>query len=147
MKNALTHNCGESVPDKRSYTAGILVSSHNSVRAAVLATLLQGTEMTGMDSVFSHSTTRLSAVVHTLEKQYGWSIEHRHVQVNAKDGRKVRIMAYSLAQAVIDQAMSAGAGTWIEQVKIARAQQRQAVVFVNELIEGRTSRDMAWESM
>jgi coenzyme F420-reducing hydrogenase beta subunit len=125
MKNAPTHNCGESVPVKRDYTPGMLPRRLNTVRAEVLAALLKGDDMTGMDSVFAQNTTRLSAVICSLEKDYGWPVQRRDLAVHTKDGRVVWIAVYFLHQATIDAAVINGALPWMAAVKTARAKQKR----------------------
>lgn len=107
---------------------GTLPRRKDTVRAAVLAALLESSELTGMESVFEQSTTRLSAVVHALETDYGWSISRRELVVDTKDGRTVSIVAYSLPPATIEQALAMGARPWIDEVKAARAELKQSAL-------------------
>jgi hypothetical protein len=113
MKNAPTQKSGESVRDKRDYTPGTMPELYSTVRAAVLAELLSGQVMTGMDSVFAQSTTRLSAVIYALENTYGWVIQRQDIDVNTKDGRSTRIVGYYLDQATIQEAAARGSRQWI----------------------------------
>ena len=65
----------ESAVEKRNYNPGTLPKRINTVTAAVLAGLLESKELTGLESVFSMSTTRLAAYIHTLSDKYDWEIE------------------------------------------------------------------------
>ena len=123
MKNAPTTN-DESAPNKRDYTPGALPQRHNTVRAAVLATMLESSVMTGMESVFAQSTTRLAAVIHAISTQYGWEFDRREVAAGTKDGRIAWITAYWLPQQTIAKAFEQGARIWVEKVKAARASSR-----------------------
>lgn len=125
MKNAPTTN-DESAPDQRDSTPGALPARQNTVTAAVLAALLESNSLTGMDSVFSMSTTRLAAVIYYLEQQYGWVIERRDFVAGTNDGRESWVVAYWLPQAVIAQAFDlVGARDWIDSVKAARVERRK----------------------
>lgn len=115
----------ESAPDKRNYTPGNLPKRINTVTAAVLAGLLESNTMTGMDSVFKQSTTRLGAVIYRLEREYGWHIDRRDLATGTSDGRIATIAAYWIPQATIAQAFEAGARDWIESVKAARTERRK----------------------
>lgn len=111
--------------DKCDSKPGTLPARRNTVTAAVLASLLESNVITGMESVFKQSTTRLSAFVHRLERDYGWSINRRDVVTGTNDGRIASISAYWVAQSTIAQAFEAGARDWIESVKAARAERRK----------------------
>lgn len=125
MKNAPITNSNESVPDKRDYTPGALPARINTVVSAVVAGLLESNRLTGMESVFNQSTTRLSAVVYYLERKYGWHIERRDIATDTKDGRIAWITVYWLPQETISKAFEAGAREWIDSVKAARAERRK----------------------
>jgi hypothetical protein len=94
------------------------------VVAAVLASLLESKAMTGMESVFKQSTTRLGAAIHYLEHRYDWHIDRRDFATGTNDGRIAEVTAYWLPQATIAQAFEAGARQWIDSVKTARALRR-----------------------
>jgi hypothetical protein len=126
MQNAPTTNSSESAPIKRDYTPGILPKRYYTVRAAALAAMLKGEHLTGMDSVFKHSTTRLSPVIcDALEKLYGWPVNHSEVVTGTSDGRITTVTAYSLSQETIAQAFEGEAREWIVKVNAARAEQRK----------------------
>jgi hypothetical protein len=94
------------------------------VSAEVLARLISGESMTGMDAVFCASTTRLAAIIDYLETAYNWTIDRRDIDVGTKDGRIVVIRAYYLTRAVIRRAFDAGAIEFCRGVKSARAKLR-----------------------
>lgn len=75
---------------------GELPPKSNSVQAEVLSLLLKGRTLTGMESVFKSSTTRLAAHVHILCKKYGWEIEARERATGCNDGRVAYIAEYRL---------------------------------------------------
>ncbi|CAM5539627.1 helix-turn-helix domain-containing protein [Eoetvoesiella caeni] len=115
----------ESAPSKRNYNPGQLPKRKNTVTAAVLAGLLEGETLTGMDAVFGQHTTRLGAVVFWLDKRYGWTIERRDIATGTKDGRVATISAYWLPQATRAAAYEANARNWVDAVKVARAKLRK----------------------
>lgn len=125
MENAPDQTTIESAVRQRNYTPGTLPKRINTVTAAVLAGLLESNALTGMDSVFKQNTTRLGAVVHRLEREYGWCIDRRDIATGTNDGRIATISAYWLPQAMIAQAFDAGARAWIDSVKAARAERRK----------------------
>lgn len=125
MKNAPTANSNESAPDKRDCTPGILPHRVNTVTAEVLAVMLESGRLSGMESVFNQSTTRLSAFVCHLQKHYGWHIERESKVVDTKDGRTPQIIIYWLSQDSITAAFEGGAREWIDSVKAARAERRK----------------------
>ena len=125
MKNAPTTNSSESAPDKRNYTPGTFPKKTDTVRAAALAAMLEGESLTGMDSVFKHSTTRLSPVIcDGLEKLYNWPVKRSDLVVGTNDGRMATIVAYWLDPETISRAFDAGARDWIEKVNADRAKRR-----------------------
>ena len=124
MKNAPTEINDESAPDKRDYTPGSLPTRHNTVRAGVLAMLLESAVMTGMESVFAQSTTRLAAVIHAIATEYNWTFERKDVAAGTKDGRVAWITTYWLPQQTIAMAFDLGAREWVDRVKAARANAR-----------------------
>lgn len=125
MKTPPNQTAFESAPDKHDYTPGKMPKRKNTVTAEVLASLLESKAMTGMESVFKQSTTRLGAVIHYLENQYDWKIPRRFVATGTNDGRIAAISAYWLPQATIANAFDAGARDWIASVTAARAERRK----------------------
>ncbi|MDP3520687.1 MAG: hypothetical protein Q8S02_08700 [Hydrogenophaga sp.] len=103
------------------FKPGNLPTRQNTVLAEVLARLLDGAHLTGMDAVFDAHTTRLSHHIHALRKDHGWdAIEARDLVVGTKDGRVETISVYSLPLEVIAKAMSEGAMSWAAEVRAAR---------------------------
>lgn len=125
MKNAPIQTTNEGAGDTADYTPGKLPKRKNTVVAAVLASLLESKAMTGMESVFKQSTTRLGAVIHYLENKYDWQIPRRSVATGTSDGRVAEVSAYWLPQTTIANAFDAGARDWIDSVKTARAERRK----------------------
>lgn len=103
--------------------AGALPGQKNTVRAEVLSRLLAGERLTGLDAVFSASTTRLSAVIHALAG-YGWDVSRTSLAVGCKDGRTVSVTQYHLRQSIISAAQRNGAAAWCADVRAARAERR-----------------------
>ena len=101
-------------------TPGAYPAKRATVTAEVLARLLAGERMTGLDAVTSASTTRLSAVVHYLKTDYGWTIERTDRAAGCRDGRMAWVRVYWLAPEVIAQAFTAGAAGWCAEVRRAR---------------------------
>lgn len=124
MKNAPTTNSNESAPGKANYTVGIRPARTNTVLACVLARLLEGESLTGMESVFKQSTTRLSAFIHRLSRHYGWAIESTTLVAGTNDGRIAYISSYWLPSPVIASAFETGSREWIEKVNRAREQRK-----------------------
>ena len=112
-------------PEQANYTPGKLLDRKNTVRAHVLAVLLESNVLTGMDAVFRQSTTRLSAVIHALKNKCEWPIECHDVAVGTTDGRIETVTSYWLRQETIAKAFEAGARPWVELVKAARAERRK----------------------
>ena len=108
--------------DKRDF---ILPSLKNTVQAAVLAAMLDGRALTGIDAVYGEHTTRLSAVIYRLEKHFGWHIARRDIAVGTTDGRVAWVRAYWLSQDTRAAAFDAGARQWVEGVKHARTRLRK----------------------
>jgi hypothetical protein len=95
------------------------------VRAAVLARLLMGEQMTAMDGVFDASTTRLASDVHVLRRRLGWGVITDKVQVPTADGRIAEVARYSLPAKVIALAVAAGASAFIADAMVASADRRK----------------------
>lgn len=80
--------------------------------------------MTSIITVFSSSTTRLAAVVHYLEKQYGWLIDREAYSVGTNDGRVASVSEYFIRPEAIAIAMLGEANRFCSDVVTARYQQR-----------------------
>jgi len=125
MKNATIQTSNEGAGETANCTQGTLPKRIDTVTTSILAGMLESSTLTGIDSVFKQSTTRLGAVVHRLTRDYGWHIERRDIATGTNDGRVATISAYWLPQATIAQAFEAGAREWIESVKAARTERRK----------------------
>lgn len=108
----------------KSVFAGILPVRKNTAMAAVLMRLLCGKRLTPLDALTEASTTRLAAVVCTLEKKYGWHIDRTKKAVGCQDGRLTFVFEYWLDSDAIACAMKSGAASWTSQVRAARAVRR-----------------------
>jgi len=125
MENAPTAFSNESAENNRNYTCGTLPLRVDTVVAEVLALLIEGRDLAGMEAVFEQSTVRLSAHIYYLEKRYGWPVQRRNVAVGTKDGRVVEVVRYWLTAEVKEAAFNNGARAWIDPVKDARASRRK----------------------
>lgn len=101
---------------------GALPQRVNTVRAEVLARLLAGERLTGLDAVSSAGTTRLAAVIHALSA-IGWRVDRDDIPVTCRDGRAAHVTAYWIRA---DQREAARAGDWIQRVQLARLESRGA---------------------
>lgn len=106
---------------------GALPTQHDTVTAEVLARLLGGERLTGLDAVYEASTTRLSAVAHHLAKTHGWTIDTTDKATGCNDGRVAWVVEYHLHPEAIAQAMQEGAGAWCNEVRKARLERRKKV--------------------
>lgn len=125
MKTPASKTEETSALEQRNFTPGKLLDRINTVRSHVLASLLESKVLTGMDSVFQQSTTRLAAVIHVLKHKYSWPIECHDVAVGTTDGRVETITSYWLRQETIAKAFDEGARDWVDSVKAARAERRK----------------------
>jgi hypothetical protein len=118
-----------SAPNSANSTnIGTFPNRQNTVTAEVLARLIGGENLTGMDAVFCASTTRLAAVVDYLETSYGWNIDRVDIDVGTNDGRITVVKAYYLRRAIIRRAFDAGALMFCRGVQEARAKTRKYAV-------------------
>jgi hypothetical protein len=108
-----------------NHIAGALPVRKNTVTSSVLAALLEGRTLTGMEAVFEQSTTRAAAFVFYLEKTYGWFIERRDIAAGTNDGRITWVTVYWLTAAAREAAFAAGARAWIDDVKAAAEKRRK----------------------
>lgn len=104
---------------------GIFPARRNTVRANVLADLLEGTRVTSLDGVFESSTTRTSAVIEVMGKLYRWKIDRRDYSVGTNDGRLQQVTIYYLSRATIKAAFNAGAAVFIRDVREQRKARRK----------------------
>ncbi len=121
--NALNKPSTNNLNSQKSTRPGSLPQRIDTVRAATLASLLDGKRLTGLDSVYQHSTTRLSAVIcDAIEKKYNWPVNHTDLTVDTSDGRQVTVTEYWLAPETIAAALDPDCRQWIKEVKAARAE-------------------------
>lgn len=106
------------------YTSGSFPKDINTVRAGVLAAMLDGECITGMDAVFAQHTTRAAGHIHALKTEHGWLIQRRRKAVGTSDGRVAWIAEYWLSAETRVAAFAAGAGPWIRAVEVAAAARR-----------------------
>ena len=106
---------------------GRLPRRQDTVTADVLARLMSGEQMTGLEAVIDSSTTRLAAFVWYLQEAYGWTINRTDKLVNCKDGRSATVTVYFLAPDVIGRAAAAGDSAWCADVRVARRALRAKV--------------------
>ncbi len=125
MKKAQPHNKVELSPLNRESSIGSFPIRKDTVTAEVLAQLLRGKTLTGLDSVKKANTTRLGAFIFTIEKDYDWTIARHDVFVGTGDGRMPTITAYYLEPSTICAAFDHGALEFCRAVDIARNKQRQ----------------------
>lgn len=117
-------------PDRRNDTGAAVVGSPifthrvSSVRAEVLANLLDGRSLTGMDAVIGMSTTRLADHIHVL-RGCGWKLETEDKIVATADGRVTTVAEYTMPTGERERGFAAGAAEWIERVRAARKAQRE----------------------
>lgn len=105
-------------------TAGSFPRFIKSACAEVLVLLLEGEELTAVDTWHGCSTMRLAAHRHYLSSKYGWPIISEAKHVFCDDGRIATIACYRLPKSVISQAYMAGAGLWVSMVRKARSDLR-----------------------
>lgn len=106
-------------------TLGCYPERQDTVIAAVLGQLLEGRELTSMSAVRGANTTRMSAVVHRLKKDYGWTIEAPEIKVDTADGRVAVVSLYYIPEAVRTLALVKGGVQYCESVALAREKRRQ----------------------
>ncbi len=99
---------------------GRFPSTPGTLRAEVLAVLLAGDDMTGMESIFAHRKVALATVIRALTRKYGWPIERSDFPTNTADGRAAWASVYVLPSSVIDAALAAGGRDWLDGIKAAR---------------------------
>ena len=120
---------------------GSLPARKATVTADVLSRLLSGQKLMGLDAVATSSTTRLSAVVHSLAKDYGWTIESTNKATGCRDGRVAWVAEYWIPREVSTLAFAAGADAWCVAVKAARLTARANAARANQ--QARTANDAA----
>lgn len=125
MKNARPYEAETSANERLDITSGRLPLKTNTVRAEVLARMIEGRRLTNLDAVFAQNTTRLAAVVHALEMDYGWHIKRRDIEKHTADGRTVLVAEYWVSEVAREVALANGARGWLDEVNAKRAEQRR----------------------
>lgn len=97
------------------------------LRAEVLATMLAGDDMSGVESVFANGSTKLATVMRALTRRYRWPIEREEFATNTADGQVVWVSMYTMPATAIAGAFDLGAAAWIEEVRTAREKRRPAL--------------------
>ena len=103
---------------------GRLPIKQNTVTADVLARLLAGQRLNGLDTVYKTSTTRLGAVVFCLANKYSWKIQSVVKTAGCSDGRVAWVSEYFMSAETISSAMAVGVGKWCIEVRAARNELR-----------------------
>ncbi|MDO8887976.1 MAG: hypothetical protein Q7V16_05280 [Hydrogenophaga sp.] len=124
MKTPDTTKAASSVPEQASSLPFSLPHRTDTACAEVLARLLKGEVLTGMDAVYAASTTRLAAHVHYLADNYRVETVTGERAVGCRDGRVVTITTYELPPAVVEAARAGAAARWIATVRSDRAAKR-----------------------
>lgn len=134
MKRAPEHITAiENARESTKFTNGRLPERQNTVIAELLANLLDGHHVTGMEAVFGMSSTRLSHHIWALGTDHGWYVDRRDKVVGTKDGRVQTISEYWLPLDAIESAMNHGAREWIAEVRRQRmALRRKAAEALRE---------------
>jgi hypothetical protein len=99
---------------------GMFPSKLNTVTASVLRGLCMRKQTTSLDQVYESSTTRLAAVVYSLELNHGWTIQRADISAPTDDGRVATVTSYFLSPVDIQAAFDNGAREFCEQVALAR---------------------------
>ena len=105
----------------REAQPGKFPAGPSSLRAQVLAVMLSGEDMTGMESIFEHRKVTLNTVVRALMRKYDWPIERRDFPTNTPDGRAAWASVWCLPQEVIDAALDDHGRDWLDGVRAARS--------------------------
>lgn len=108
-------------PNAPEPTPGKFPKLTTTLRAGVLATLLAGEEVPGMEGAFANGSTKLATVMRALTRRYRWPIERNEFATNTADGQKAWVSMYTLPAEVVASAFDHGAAAWIEEVHTARS--------------------------
>lgn len=123
MKNAPTRNKAEQIaftPGASIAAAGGLPSKLATVTSEVLAHLLNGEHITGLEDVFNVSKNLMDVYIYCLEIAYGWTVERKKKVVVGKNGRMALVSEYWIDPEVIFLAKAAGADAKCAKVRTAR---------------------------
>lgn len=124
MKTPDTTKVTTSVLEQASSLPFSLPQRTDTACAEVLARLLKGEVLTGMDAVYAASTTRLAAHVHYLAEIYRVETVTGERAVGCKDGRVATVTTYELPPAVVEHARVGAAAQWVATVRTDRAAKR-----------------------
>lgn len=104
---ALQGAVGGNSEQAKTAVAGLYCPTTGSVKAAVLADLLHGDQITHLDVWCRHGSSR--AAHHILRlRQAGWPIITTEIEAPTSDGRTARIALYSLPAETIEAAGERG---------------------------------------
>jgi hypothetical protein len=106
--------------------AGRFPKLTTTLRAEVLATMLAGDDMAGVESVFSSGSTKLATVMRALTRRYRWPIKRQEYATNMSDGTVAWVSMYALPVEAIASAFDLGAEAWIAEVRAARSRRLAA---------------------
>ena len=101
--------------------AGRFPKLTTTLRAEVLATMLAGDDMAGVESVFLSGSTKLATVMRALTRRYRWPIARREFATNMANGTVAWVSMYELPSEAIASAFDLGAEAWIAEVRAARS--------------------------
>ena len=90
------------------------------LRAEVLATMLAGDDLAGVESVFANGSTKLATAMRALTRRYPCPIKRQEFANNMADGRVAWVSMYTLPVETIASAFDVGADEWIAEVRAAR---------------------------
>lgn len=125
MKTPDPTKAESSAPNRSDFTSAF-PKRQGTVAAEVLSRLVDGERLTSLDAVYNAHTTRLAAVIHYLERDYGWNISRSDFAAATVDGRVTEVREYFLSGELVEKAAQAGAREFSLNVKEARAKQRAA---------------------
>ena len=138
MKNVLFHNKAEQI----AITAGASIIAAGRppyklahVTSEVLARLLSGEHITGLEDVFNVSTARMAVFIYCLQIKYGWTVERKKKVVVSKNGRMALVPEFWIDPDVIFLAKAAGADVWCAEVRAARSASRAKAVEARRLAD------------
>jgi hypothetical protein len=130
---------------QRPKAPGKFPKSTTTLRAEVLATMLAGDDMSGVESVFSSGSTKLATVMRALTRRYRWPIARREYATNMPDGTVAWVSMYTLPAEAVAGAFAIGAAVWIAEVRVARARRLAAPTRRSALsLFGSTTNEQAW---
>jgi hypothetical protein len=112
--------------DRHDSKRGKLPKLTTTLRAEVLATMLAGDDMAGVESVFSSGSTKLATVMRALTGRYRWPIIRQEYATNMPDGTVAWVSMYTLPAEAVAGAFALGAEAWIAEVRVARLRRLEA---------------------